>query len=64
MPNNLPRALLTWLSEMMESGMIRSISESAFGTFVKNRRPDLHPFVVANFSTVWDYIEERLRRLR
>jgi hypothetical protein len=64
MQNNLPRALINWLGEMMESGAIKSIVESTFGNFVKDRRPDLHPFVVTNFSTVWDYVTELLRRRR
>jgi hypothetical protein len=61
MANDFPRALLTWLGEIMDSGIIRSITESTFTTFVKNRRPDLHPFVVENFPRVWDYIRQRLR---
>jgi hypothetical protein len=63
MANDFPRALLTWIGEIMNSGIVRSISESTFATFVKNRRPYLHPFVVENFPRVWDYITQRLRQL-
>jgi hypothetical protein len=58
MANDWLRALQQWVGNMMHSDLAYLITEAGLLAVVKDRKPDLHPYVKANFPTVWGWIRD------
>lgn len=58
MPSDALRAFRNWVSNIMHSDLAYLITEKGLLAVVKDRRPDLHPYVQANFRTVWNWIRD------
>lgn len=58
MPNDFFRAVQQWVGNMMHSDLAYLITEAGLLAVVKQRRPDLHPYVKQNFGPVWRWIRD------
>jgi hypothetical protein len=58
MPYDWWRAMENFFTNIKESGLIYRISEATLGAFVKDRAPELHPYVMEHFPTVWNWVRD------